>query len=114
MRYNVDIVVSLGVLLCFLGLGLTVEAYATKHPCPASQPGLILRDLEHPPIHPRDSEWVVYGDGGILKVGLNQVQAEGLAYQLNEMFGKSTFAARQQIRVEPPPSEQGTKPGEAK
>jgi hypothetical protein len=80
-------------------------AQAKRVPCPATQPGLILRDPEHPPTAPTDREYVVIIDGdGTLKLlnpGLNRSEAEALAVQLGKAFPGLTFTARPQISLEP-------------
>ena len=93
-------------LFAVLGLFLVVVGgYGggyRKTPCPVTQPGLIVRDLDHPPSsRPVDREWVVTVAGGILQPGLNQSQAEALAVQLNRMFPDLHFTAHPQMSLKP-------------
>ncbi len=103
MSYNTDVILAF-----FVGLLLSGAAWAAgafeKHPCPPTQPGLILRDLEHPPAaRPLDREWIVTTSGMVLQAGLNRAQAEGIAAQLGEAFPALKFSARPQIAVEAKP-----------
>jgi hypothetical protein len=79
-------------------------ALAKRVPCPATQPGLILRDLEHQPIArlTYDREYIVLIDGErVLDPGINRSEAEALAVQLGRAFPGVTFTARPQIGLEP-------------
>jgi hypothetical protein len=92
-----------------------------KNSCPPTQPGLIVRDLEHPPAERTpDQEWVVichlliYEHAHVLQVGLNKAQAEGLAYQLNDALKNSSCQARKAVTVESTKPNGSHNPPEAK
>ena len=95
-------------LLCLAWCGRDGIRAAEKH-CPATQPGLVLRDFDHPwSSRAVDREFVVTvtenGDYlGILQPGLNQSQAEALAVQLGRVFPGRKFEAHPQIALEPRP-----------
>jgi len=91
-----------------LGFGFLDSSFLRK-PCPVTQPGLILRDLDHPPSsRPVDREFVVTitenGDySGTLQPGINKSQAEALAVQLGRVFPGRGFHAQAQMELEPAP-----------
>ena len=101
MKHAWNVIIVIGLCYAMSLLWNRVQAEPAKKTCPPTQPGLILRDLEHPPSsRPVDREYIVLVGNGVLQPGINRSQAEALAFQLNKMFPALKFTARPQIAIE--------------